>query len=144
MALKIREISEAGVEWLAALPDVPRSVAAKYPPDLLYRMKTGQRVVLRSYDDDGTVSVFVDRFWNPLRIFADHAVFGVDPDELTPCDDDELAAVEREAEEAAPVAGVMEAANEEFWKDLDNVPLAELMRAMSLPHSRYAPEEPEA
>lgn len=73
-------------EWLASKPENVRQMAIKYPPELLYRMKsTGKRVCIISYAEDGTVSVVVSHLYNLVAM--DRMVFGIKPDEeLVECD----------------------------------------------------------
>jgi len=72
-------------EWVASRPDKVRAVAERFPPWELYRMKsTGQRVTVASYSEDGTVSVNVSADFN-VTLF-ERNVFGIDPDDLEPCD----------------------------------------------------------
>ena len=71
--------------WVEERPEPVRSNCLKYPPDLLYRIKsTGHRVYIVSYSEDGTVTVSVGAEYN-LVAFERH-VFGVDPNELEECD----------------------------------------------------------
>lgn len=81
---------EAGYrEWVAGRPAAVRAVAERFEPWSLYRMKkTGQRVTVQSFGEaeDGrvTLTVFVSAEYN-LTLF-ERGVFGVDPDDLEPCD----------------------------------------------------------
>lgn len=94
--------------WLAALPENVRVVAERLPPWKLYWLKSpGQRVRIISYDEplkEGeavTVSVLVAGDVNALVI--ERQVFGIDPDDLEPCDPpapDELTGVLFEGEMA--------------------------------------------
>ena len=72
-------------KWVEERPEPVRTMARNYPPNRLYRMKsTGQRVILFSYSEDGTVTVDVTGEYN-LVIF-DRQVFGVDINNLEECD----------------------------------------------------------
>lgn len=73
-------------DWLASKPENIRQMAIKYPPELLYRMKsTGKRVCIISYAEDSTVTVVVSHLYNLVAM--DRMVFGVKPDEeLVECD----------------------------------------------------------
>lgn len=94
--------------WLAALPENVRLVAERLPPWKLYWLKSpGQRVRIISYDepleegDAVTVSVSVGGDVNALVI--ERNVFGINPDDLEPCDppaSDELTGVLFEGEMA--------------------------------------------
>lgn len=83
---KIREMDQgAWLEWVASRPPVVRELCERYPPDRLYLMKhTGQRVVLYSYNEDGTVTVQVLGKFNFVTF--ERQVFGVDPTNLVECD----------------------------------------------------------
>lgn len=73
-------------EWVQSRPDAVRTAAERFDPWSLYTLKsTGQRVLLRSIFEDGTVSVVVsERFNGPL--IMERKVFGIDPDDLEPCE----------------------------------------------------------
>ena len=65
-------------EWLASRPTVIRELAAKLPPDRLYRLKdTGQRGTIYSYNENGTVALLIDGEFN--RILFSRRVFGLQP-----------------------------------------------------------------
>ena len=72
-------------EWLASRPQVIQDMAAKFPPDELYRLgSSGHRVTLYSYSEDGTMTVNVTGDFNFVAF--DRRVFGITPDDLEPCD----------------------------------------------------------
>ena len=81
-------------EWVAARPDAVHAVAELFEPWSLFRMKpTGQRVVPVAFSeadpDDGdagrvTVRVRILAEFNAVAFERD--VFGVDPDDLEPCE----------------------------------------------------------
>lgn len=74
-------------EWVASRPKVIQDMCAVYKPNVLYELKTtGQRVYLTSMNEDGTVTVQVTPEYNPHTIFADHAVFGINPSDLVETD----------------------------------------------------------
>lgn len=79
-------------EWVAELPPVVRTVAERFFPWELYRMKsTGQRVTVAAFNEDGTLRVDVRGDFN--FVWNERSVFGIDPDDLEPCDippEDEL------------------------------------------------------
>ena len=77
---------EAGwKEWVATRPDVVRKIGERLEPWQLYRLKTtGQRVTLYSISEDGTVTVDITGEYN--AILFDRQVFGINPDDLEPCD----------------------------------------------------------
>lgn len=82
---------EAGwQEWVASRPAGVRAVAERFDPWSLYRMKsTGQRVTIVSFGEplDGcpvTLTVWVSGKFN--FTIPDLQVFGIDPDDLEPCD----------------------------------------------------------
>ncbi len=76
-------------EWLATRPDRVAEVARRLPPWELLRMRaTGHRCSVLSYqeDDEGavTMTVRVDGKFNAV-VFG-RRVFGISPDDLTPCE----------------------------------------------------------
>lgn len=76
-------------KWVKGRPENVRVVAERLDPWSLFVMKeTGQRAMVRSFseEDDGrvTVTVAVTGEFN-LTLF-DREVFGVDPNDLEPCD----------------------------------------------------------
>lgn len=77
---------EAGwKEWVESRPPGVREIAARFEPWCLYRLKsTGQRVTLRSIASDGTLTVNVTGQFN--LVTHERAVFGIDPDDLEPCE----------------------------------------------------------
>lgn len=79
------EQEQGYLEWVASRPDVVRVIAERFDPWTLYRMKsTGSRVTLASFNEDGTVRVDVSADFN-FTLF-ERSVFGVDPDDLEPCE----------------------------------------------------------
>lgn len=88
-------------EWLNGRPQVIKDMAAKYPPNVLFRLpgERGNRCHIHAYNDDGTVIVTVSGQFN--RILFGRNVFGVDPATLVECDlpgpDEELGDVSQEA-----------------------------------------------
>ncbi len=86
---KVMELSEADlVEWadfIEGLPANLRPIAERINPWTLYRLKpTGQRVIVYSYQDDGTVTVIVSGTFN--HVLHEAQVFGINPDDLEECD----------------------------------------------------------
>ena len=82
----IREMdSEAWDRWVAERPAVIQEMCRRLPPNRLYRLKSsGHRVTIRSYCEDGTVTVYVAGEYNRV-VFSRH-VFGVDPNDLVECE----------------------------------------------------------
>ena len=84
------EIIAAVDEWLADRPEIVRETAAKVPPWNLYRLSDpvesnlGQYVRIVAYAEDGTVRVSVSCEHQTLAFCRE--VFGIDPDNLKPCD----------------------------------------------------------
>ena len=79
------ELTEFAV-WLADRPPVIQALAARLDPWSLFLLKTtGQRVAIVAYGEDGTVRVEVSACVNPGLLF-DRTVFGINPDDLEPCD----------------------------------------------------------
>ena len=71
--------------WLADRPQCIKDLAIKYPPWILYRMKsTNQRVNVVGYNESGTVTVNVSGKFN--FVVMERSVFGVSPDDLEECD----------------------------------------------------------
>lgn len=72
-------------KWGKSRPEPVRSMAERFEPWSLYRLKsTGERVVVTSFLDDGTLTVVVSGRFN--RVIFERSVFGIDPDDLEPCD----------------------------------------------------------
>lgn len=83
-------------KWLASRPEKVRALGERFDPWSLYRIKeTGQRCMVTSFFEDGTVKVSVTGEYNVVMF--DTEVFGIDPDSLEPCDppapDEEVGAV---------------------------------------------------
>lgn len=82
-------------EWVATRPERIRDVCKRFVPWELYRMKdTGHRVVLHSIgqviteDGHGTgeIVLTVDVLGRFNFLAIERRVFGIDPDNLEPCD----------------------------------------------------------
>jgi hypothetical protein len=72
-------------EWVASRPAAVRKIAERLEPWTLYRLKdTGQRVTLYSISEDGTVTVDITGEYNAMLF--DRQVFGINPNDLIPCD----------------------------------------------------------
>lgn len=72
-------------KWAKHRPKVIKDLAKRFKPWELYRMKsTGHRVTLLSFSEDGTMRVNITAQYN-LLVF-ERQVFGIDPDDLEPCD----------------------------------------------------------
>lgn len=72
-------------EWVADRPPVVRAVAERLDPWSLYRLRPStHRVTLVSIAEDGTVTVNVSAEFN--AVLFERSVFGIDPDNLEPCD----------------------------------------------------------
>jgi hypothetical protein len=94
MICRLREVSMAKVAeldmvafnaWVETRPPVVQALCERLPPDRLYRLKSsGHRVTLRSYCEDGTVTVNVTGQYNALAF--DRYVFGIAPADLEECD----------------------------------------------------------
>ena len=88
---------EAGwAAWVAERPDNVRAIAERFEPWSLYRMKsTGQRCTVYSFgeQEDGKVTLTVNVTGDFNVVIFDRQVFGIDPEDLEPCElpaDDEL------------------------------------------------------
>lgn len=84
MAVVREFVSEVWEPWIASRPAVIREMAAKWPPDRLYRMPGGQRVFIHSYSEGGTVTVIVSGAFQLVTF--ERCVFGIDPAGLVECD----------------------------------------------------------
>lgn len=76
-------------KWVEGRPENVRSVAERFDPWSLYRLKsTGQRVTVYSFGEekDGSVTLTVDITGEFNYIVFDRQVFGIDPNDLEPCD----------------------------------------------------------
>jgi hypothetical protein len=69
-------------DWLKERPPVIQKMAIKYPPNELFQYKEW-RVYIQSYNEDGTVTIGISGQYNYLMF--ERAVFGVNPENLTPC-----------------------------------------------------------
>jgi hypothetical protein len=80
------ETQQAGWrQWVAERPHAVRVIAERFDPWTLYRLKTtDQRVTLLSISENGTVSVAVSGEFN--FVTHERRVFGINPDDLEPCD----------------------------------------------------------
>jgi hypothetical protein len=76
--------------WVASRPACVRVVAERFEPWSLYRMTNvgGQRVTIASFGEDAdglvTLTVTVSAEFN--LVLFERQVFGVDPDNLEPCE----------------------------------------------------------
>ena len=72
-------------EWVKERPECVRVVAERFKPWKLYRLKeSGHRVYLKSFSEDGTMTVVVCGRFN--FVMFERNVFGINPDDLTECD----------------------------------------------------------
>lgn len=71
-------------EWVSSRPQVIQNMCHKYPPNVLFRMDSGHRGYIVSYNEGGTVTVAVTGEYNLVAF--DRSVFGVDPETLVECD----------------------------------------------------------
>jgi hypothetical protein len=79
---------EAGWKaWVAERPPEIRAVAERFDPWSLYRLKsTGQRCTLYSFSEGQPVTMTVDFTGEHNLMVFDRRVFGIDPNDLEPCD----------------------------------------------------------
>ena len=80
---------EALEEWLKDRPQSIKDTARLSPPWNRYRLtKTGQNGTIRSYSEDGTVSMAFDGHDSPdlaaINEMTPAVVFGIDPADLEP------------------------------------------------------------
>ncbi len=79
------EVKDAFESWLATRPQDIQDLARRYPPGVLYMMKSsGHRVTIIAYAEDGTVRVNVGDEYNFVAFPRE--VFGVNPEDLEECD----------------------------------------------------------
>lgn len=72
-------------EWVQSRPDNVRMIAERFTPWTLYKLKsTDQKVGIRSFNEDGTMSIIVSGKYNVVMF--DRCVFGINPDDLEECD----------------------------------------------------------
>lgn len=75
--------------WVAERPEAIRAIAERFDPWSLYRVRrTGQRVLVSGFFEDGSMSVFVSADFNEVRegMPREFLVFGIVPDDLEPCE----------------------------------------------------------
>jgi hypothetical protein len=81
---------QAWREWTASRPEAVRTIAERYDPWTLYRLKTtNQRVFLQSFfdpDPDGKVTCRVAVSGEFNLVTHERSVFGIDPNDLEECD----------------------------------------------------------
>ncbi len=77
---------ESGLaQWISERPPQVRVIMERLNFYELFKMKsTGQRVIVHSVSEDGTVTVSVSAQFN--AVLMERSVFGVDPDDLEPCE----------------------------------------------------------
>ena len=76
-------------EWVAERPANVRAVAERFDPWSLYLMKSSDHIVsVVSFGeaDDGEVTLTVNVSGDYNVVLFEREVFGVDPDDLVPCD----------------------------------------------------------
>lgn len=80
-----KEQAKGWAKWVKERPPVVRSIAERFDPWSLYLLKsTGQRVTLASISENHTVTVNVLGEFN--LVIHERQVFGINPDDLVPCD----------------------------------------------------------
>jgi len=82
----IRELDQkAWKKWVESRPPLVLALCKKFPPNRLYKMTdSGHRVTIRSYSEDGTLTVNVTGEFN--RVAFNRQVFGVQPKDLEECE----------------------------------------------------------
>lgn len=85
MAVIDPEFDESGFDaWLATAPPVIQESARKVRPNRLYRLASGHRAYVYSWNEDGTVTMIVDGRFN--RVLFGRQVFGIPADEPVECE----------------------------------------------------------
>ena len=85
MAILFELDKERWDEWLSERPQEIKEMAATWPPNKLYRLKTTQqRCTLYSYSEDGTVTVNITGDHNLIPF--SRQVFGINPNDLEECE----------------------------------------------------------
>ena len=94
--------------WLAERPQVIQDLARRWPPNVVYRLKTtGQIVVLQAYSENGTVRVYViPECAGPIT--GGTSVFGIDPADLELVSDEQIEAQQRRFAECKAVLGELD------------------------------------
>ncbi len=73
-------------EWVAERPPAVREVAQRFEPWSLYRLKSsGHRVTIYSFTDE-PVTMTVDVTGDFNAVTFERRVFGINPDDLEPCE----------------------------------------------------------
>ncbi len=85
MAIIKKLDKKAWEDWVSTRPLIIQELCNKFPPNKLYRLKkSGHRVTLYSYSEDGTMTVIVSGEYN--AVMFDRQVFGIKPEDLEECD----------------------------------------------------------
>jgi hypothetical protein len=111
--------------WLAARPSNIRAVAERFDPWTLYRMKdTNQRVTVVSFAAGEKVTMTVNITGEFNMLTFDRAVFGVDPDNLEPCDlplpDESTGALMSDSEVVKNIDSLRVTIRPDLWELDDN------------------------
>ncbi len=98
-------------DWCDSRPPEVARIARRFPPWELYRIGSGHRCHVYSYGEmkDGTVELTVAVTGQFNKLAFSRRVFGIDPEELVPCDlpaDDEETGEQLTQEEAQEVFGL--------------------------------------
>lgn len=70
--------------WYNKCPIVVQILINKFPPNRLYRLRGGPRIIILGYEEDGLITVLVSGKYN--LVFEGFAVDGVNPSLLIECD----------------------------------------------------------
>lgn len=85
-----KDVVEDFYKWLESRPQAVREVARRFPPWELFRMQsTGHRVTVHGFSqhvDDGRITLMVDVTGRFNLVVMERRVFGVDPEDLEPCE----------------------------------------------------------
>ncbi len=74
-------------KWVNSRPPEIKEVAERFDPWSLYRMKdTGHKVTILGFSEGETVTISVTVSGKYNKVLFERNVFGVDPNDLEPCD----------------------------------------------------------
>ncbi|MGE0652020.1 MAG: hypothetical protein AB7P12_09745 [Alphaproteobacteria bacterium] len=103
-------------EWAKGRPTIVQENARKYPWWELFLLKTtGQRVSCMAYAEDGTVRVLIQPQFNSMLVHP-REVFGIDPNDLEPCDIPDPATIINPTFEAESIDEMRVRVRPDLWR----------------------------